>query len=347
MKPPTDIPTPRRVLIIKPSALGDVVTALPVLRGLRRTFGPNPRVDWLVGRACAAVVADDPQLDTAVVFDRKRYGTMWRNPSALKDFIAFCRRLRAARYDWVLDLQGLFRSGVLTATTGAPVRVGFQAAREGAALAYTHTLAASQTPPHTVDRNIALAHTVGVDARGEDFRGSLHVPSEARAWARRFAADYPQGFVVAAPATRWATKLYPARHWRRVLAWLTRHKPVVLVAGPDETALTRPLADLDGVTDLAGRTSVAQLIALIAAAQGLISGDSAAMHIAAALGKPQVTLTGPTDPQRTGPYGVSRGLATAGLPCGGCLKRSCPHRSCMELLTGETVRSAVVEAGII
>jgi len=279
MKPPTDIPTPRRVLIVKPSALGDVVTALPVLRGLRRTFGPAVRIDWLISRACVGVVRDDPQLDGVVDFDRKRYGTLWRNPSALKAFGTFCRRLRAAGYDWVLDLQGLFRSGLLTAATGAPVRVGFQNAREGAALAYTHTLPASQTPLHTVDRNIALARTVGIDARGEDFRanganggaGGLYVPAAARAWAERFAADYPQGFIVAAPATRWVTKLYPPRHWRRVLEWLVGHRPVVLVAGPGETALTAPLADVPGVTDLGGRTSVEQLIALIAAARGLIS----------------------------------------------------------------------------
>ena len=346
MSPPTDIPTPRRVLIVKPSALGDVVTALPVLRGLRRTFGADLRVDWLLSGSCAAAVAGDPQLDTAVVFDRKRSGTIWRNRSALKDFIAFCRRLRAARYDWVLDLQGLFRSGWFTGATRAPVRVGFQAAREGATLAYTHTLKASQAPLHTVDRNIALARTVGIDARSEDFP-TLHVPDDAREWADTIARPYTDGFIVAAPATRWITKLYPTRHWRRVLAWLARRRPIVLVAGPDETALTAPLADLEGVTDLAGQTSVEQLIALIAAARGLISGDSAAMHIATAVGTPQVTLIGPTDPRRTGPYHIRRGLATADLPCGGCLKRSCPHRSCMELLNPERVQAAIVEAGLI
>ncbi|NLF30005.1 MAG: glycosyltransferase family 9 protein [Planctomycetes bacterium] len=346
MRPPTDIPAPRNVLIVKPSALGDVITALPVLRGLRRTFGTEVRIDWLLSGSCAAAVAADPHLDAVVLFDRKRYGALWRNAAAVKDFLAFCRKLRAARYDWVLDLQGLFRSGLFTAVTRAPVRAGFQAAREGAALAYTHTLPAAAAPLHTVDRNIALARIVGIDGRGEDFF-TLHVPPAARAWADEFAAAYADGFVVAAPATRWTTKLYPTRHWRGVLAALARRRPVVLVAGAGEAALTAPLADLDGVIDLTGRTTIEQLIALIGAAKGLISGDSAAMHIAAALGTPQVTLIGPTDPARTGPYRVAGGLVTADLPCSGCLRRSCPHRSCMELLAPERVQAALAETGII
>jgi len=333
-----DTPVPKRVLIIKPSALGDVVTALPVLRGLRRTFGADLQIDWMLSRSCAAAVAEDPDLDSVVPFERRRYGDIWFNPLALKDFLSFCRRLRAAGYDWAVDLQGLFRSGFLAATTGAEVRAGFAVARECAGLFYTRTLPADQCPPHTIDRNIALARMLGVDARAEDFR--LHVPVAAAQWAETFVAAHGDQFIVIAPATRWATKLYPTRHWRSVLGQLAKRTKLVLTAAPDETHLTAPLADIDGVIDAAGRTGIAHLIALIAAGRGVISGDSATMNIAAALGAPQVTLIGPTDPARTGPYGADDGVVQTHLPCRACLKRTCPHISCMETIHPDDVVAA-------
>ncbi len=333
-----DIPEPRRVLIIKPSALGDVVTALPVLRGLRRTFGADLQVDWMLSRSCMQAVAEDPELDGVVEFDRKRYGKIWCNPSSAKDFIVFCRRLRSAKYDWVLDLQGLFRSGFLTAMTGAPVRAGFGAAREFAWAFYNHRLAAEAAPVHTVDRNIALANSLGIDARAEDFR--LTVGDSARIWAEGFSADHGDAFIVVAPATRWATKLYPPEHWRKVVGDLAGLTKIVLVAGPDERDLTAPMAEIGNVVDMAGRTSLPELIALIAASRGVISCDSATMNIATALKVPQVTLIGPTDPARTGPYGAADSVVRTQLPCRGCLKRTCSHISCMQTIAPAEVVAA-------
>ncbi|NQU76242.1 MAG: glycosyltransferase family 9 protein [Planctomycetes bacterium] len=334
-----DIALPRRVLIIKPSALGDVVTALPVLRGLRRTFAGQVRIDWLLGTTCAQLVAEDPDLDGVVEFDRRRYGQMWYHPPAGVAFAGLCRRLRKAGYDWVIDLQGLFRSGLLAAATGAAVRAGFAASREFAAVFYNHTLSWAEMPAHTVDRNIALARSLGVDARQEDLR--LFVPPAGRHWAERFARRLGGDFIVVAPATRWATKLYPTRHWRSVVAELARRVKVVLVAGADEQHHTSPLAGGENVVDLGGKTTLVQLLGLIAAAGGLISCDSAAMNIATALGVPQVTLVGPTDPARTGPYRRNEGIVQTHLPCRACLKRRCPHIACMETLAPADVLAAV------
>jgi len=333
-----EIPAPRRVLIIKPSALGDVVTALPVLRGLRRSFGPDLPIDWMLSQSCAAAVAEDPDLDNVVPFDRKRYGRIWCNPLALKDFLSFCRRLRRAGYDWVIDLQGLFRSGFFAGVTGAAIRAGFASARECAGVFYNRILGPGDSRAHTIHRNISLARMLGIDARSEDFR--LRVPPSALPWAKDFVAEHGDRFIVVAPAARWVTKLYPTRHWRNVLTRLAKRRKLVLTAGPDETQLTAPLADIDNVIDLAGKTTIAQLIALIAAGSGVISGDSATMNIAAALGVRQVTLIGPTDPERTGPYRATEGIVQTHLPCRACLKRRCPHIACMETIHPDDVLAA-------
>ena len=334
-----DIPSPQRALIIKPSALGDVVTALPVLRGLRRTFGSSVRIDWLLSGACAPLVADDPDLDGVVEFDRRRYGTMWHSPAAARDFAGFCRRLAMARYDWVIDLQGLFRSGFLTAVSAAPLRAGFANAREFAPLFYNRTLAARRSPAHAVDRNIAMARRLGVDARPGDF--GLVVPDAGRQWANGFVDANGDDFVVVAPATRWVTKLYPTRHWRTVVANLARRVKVVLVAEAREAHLTAPLAAGRDVIDLAGRTTIPQLVGLIASARGVISCDSGAMNIATALGVRQVTIIGPTAPARTGPYRRREGIVQTQLPCRACLKRTCPHIACMQTISPADVLAAV------
>jgi heptosyltransferase I len=337
----TDIPTPRRVLIIKPSALGDVVTAIPVLRGLRRTFGRSVRIDWLLARNCAPLVSEDPDLDGVVEFDRKRLGRMWYSPVAAGAFLALCRRLRKARYDWVIDLQGLFRSGFLARVTGAGVLAGFAAAREFAAMFYNVALPTYGMPTHTVDRNIALAKYLGVDSRPGDYE--LFVPPAARQWAGQFAADLGRDYLVLAPATRWRTKLYPPQHWRPVIDALSKRVAIVLVAGPGEEHLTAPLAGGANVTDLTGKTSLPQLMGLITSSCGVISCDSAAMNIATALGKPQIALIGPTDPARTGPYRRGETVVQTQLPCRSCLKRSCPHIACMESISPAQVLAAAEE----
>ncbi len=329
---------PRRVLLIKPSALGDVATALPVLRGLRRSFGTDLHIDWLLSRSCAALVADDPQLDGVVMFDRGALGRAWRSASGLRAARSLWRQLRGGDYDWVLDLQGLFRSGLFSRASGAAVRAGFADAREGAARFYTHTTAPPPECLHAVDRNIALARAVGIDARPEDFQ--LAVPEAGRAFAEAFVAEHGPDYVAIAPATRWPSKLYPTAHWRAVVAGLARRWPVVLLAGPGETHLSAPLAGGPHVIDLGGRTSIAQMVGLISGARGVISCDSAPMHIAAALGRPQLALIGPTEPARTGPYRRAEAVLAAEVPCRGCRRRQCPHTACMALIRPQTVLAA-------
>jgi len=335
--------TPDRVLIVKPSALGDVVTAMPVLRGLRRAFGRDLHVSWLINTNCADLIAHDSDLDECILFERKRLGRAWRSAGAARELMKLLKALKRGRYDWVIDLQGLLRSSLLARATRAPVRAGFADAREGGARFYTHRCPAP-ADMHTVDRNIALARELGIDAGSDDM--TLQVAPAARQFAADFrdARALSDGFVICVPPTRWKTKLYPVRHWRKVVSGLASRLPVVLIGGPGDRDLCAAVADGagPGVINAAGRTDVAQMVALIAACSGVICSDSAAKFIAPAVGVDVVTLIGPTRVERTGPYLLGRAVV-ADVPCQGCLERQCPHITCMESIDPETVIAAAVD----
>ena len=333
---------PRRVLIVKPSSLGDVVTALPVLRGLKRTF-PQARVSWLLAESCAPLLDGDGDLDEIILFHRHRLGKFWYSPGALLALLALRRKLRTDRFDWAIDLQGLFRSGYFTAATRAPLRAGFADAREAAGAFYTRSIPVRAL--HTVERNIELARQLGIDARASDM--TLRVAPAAR----QFVAEIHRqcglaagGYVVCAPPARWGSKRWPVRHWRTLLGRLARLCPVVLIGAPDERALCEEIAAgaPPGVVDLAGQTSVPNLVALIAESAGVISCDSATKFIASAVGVGCVTLIGPTRAEQTGPFPTGTAVV-ATTPCQGCLQRRCRHVTCMELIEPARVLQAARE----
>lgn len=335
---------PGRVLIIKPSSLGDVATALPVLRGLRRTF-PDAHVAWLLTGACAPLVAHDSDLDEVILFKRRLLGRAWRSLSGAGELAGLLRKLHRARFDWVLDLQGLLRSGLLSAATGAGVRAGFAGAREGASVFYTHRIRTGRQ--HTVDRNIDLACRLGIDARPADM--NLQVADEGRDRAESLLGDAGLevgGFLVCVPPTRWATKVYPVRRWRTVIARLAETVPVVLLGSAEtrEVSLCGAVAEdmPSSVVNLAGKTGVSEMVALIAASCGVVCSDSAAQYIGPAVGVDVVTLVGPTRPRRTGPYLRGKTIV-ADIPCRGCLKRSCRHATCMDSIDPDLVVEAAMD----
>lgn len=333
---------PRRILIIKPSSLGDIVHALPILAALREKY-PQAHIAWIVANSFASLLEGHPLLDEVIRFDRVRYGRMWRSPSAFVDFWRFVRDVRRKRFDWVIDLQGLIRSGLLSYFSGARRRIGFADARETASFYYNQRVRPPHTAEHAVDRVIALGEEIGLRMRPPQF--PLAIRDVERTTVRglvqdRSASNAP--IVAVIPGARWPSKLWLADRYAVVSRRLTESGfRCMLLGAPGERELANEIREKAGVEfiDLVGRTTLRELAALLELSHAVVCQDSGPMHIAAALEKPIVAVFGPTNPKRTGPYAPTARLPRVPLECAPCYRRVCPlgHHRCMTDLTADRV----------
>jgi heptosyltransferase-1 len=340
----------KRLLIVKPSSLGDIVHALPVLHGLRRRY-PSARIDWLANTGLSGLLEGHPELDEVVPFHRARYAGVWRSPGAAMDFTRFLRDLRQRRYDLVIDLQGLFRTGFITRMTGASVRLGFREAREMASIFYTHYIEDSAQDRHAVDRYYGVAAMLGFDDVPINFNWGQTESDLATAGTQlaTHGLSGQQRWVAVVPGARWETKLWPEHKFAEVIDQLQSVDgiPCIVLGGPDECDRCRRLCALCRTQpiNLCGRTNVREFSALIGLASSVLCLDSAAAHLAVAMQRPMVTITGPTDPRRTGPYNRPHDVVRLDLPCSPCFLRrlrQCPHRHrCLVELESGPVLEAV------
>lgn len=332
---------PRRVLIVKPSALGDVVHALPVAELLRARF-PAARISWLIAPPFAAIVEGHPCVDEVIRFDRRRLARWSRGPSqALSELIGFGKSLAAREFDLVLDLQGLARSALLTFATNAPVRVGFAYARELAPLAYTHRIPWRGTSErHAVERYLDVAEALGCGRGPVRFQFAM---SDADRAAVESIVDFAVPYAVLLPGTNWATKRWPIGHYAELAGRVEAELGLraVIAGGADVVELARRVPS---AIDATGRTTLPQLVALLQRASLVVANDSGPMHIACALGRPLVTIFGPTNPVRTGPYGRMDTVIRADIACSPCYSRKCSHTSCMVELTPDRVLNQARDA---
>ncbi|MBL4702701.1 MAG: glycosyltransferase family 9 protein [Phycisphaeraceae bacterium] len=196
-----------RILIIRPSALGDVCRTVPALATLQKAL-PHARIDWLVQKTFAPAIAAHPAVHQTLAFDRKRYRKLLLRPSQWASFGNWLKQLKHNNYDMVFDLQGLARSGFFTKVTGAKTRVGYANAREGGHLGYNHRY---QIDPnlHAVDRMLALLQAHGFKPQ-TDMR--LFTPAEDQTWADDYLKQVDintQPFVILAPTAQWLCKCWP------------------------------------------------------------------------------------------------------------------------------------------
>lgn len=336
-------PEPRRILIVRLSALGDIVMASGLIPALRARF-PHAELSWVCEPVCAPLLQHNPRLRQVIVWPRGEWQALWkaRRYAALwRAVLAFRARLRAERFDLVLDGQGLLKSGLVAWFTGAPRRVSI-IAREG-----SHRLVHEVvTPPPGADPVMGseyrfLAHHLGapqgsfvhdlavgaaqqVRAR-EVLHERLQAARQAAPTATPPSTESPPGprpLVVLAPFTTRPQKHWVETHWAELGQRLLAHglQPVVLGGPADREAAARICAGQPHLLNLAGALKLDESVALIADAHLLVGVDTGLTHMGSALRVPTLALFGSTRPYRQGPTPSTR-ILYDGLPCSPCRRK--------------------------
>ncbi len=338
----------RKILLVKLSSIGDVVHSLPVLKALRSRY-PKAHITWVVKPFCSEIIEGNPYLDEVLIFERQKWSSFKNASSGIRDFRQLIRDVRAKEFDMVVDLQGLFYTGLITFLSGAPIRVGFANAREGSHLFYNHKVKVPTMNLHAVDRYMLVVEALGIEAREKDF--SIVTGAQDQ----RFVEDLlgkiqrrqPRVPIVAInPSARWVTKQWNQekfaelgdvlyRQWGASIVLIGSHKDVALVEKIRLATCCEPIV-------MTGKTNLKQLVALLSRVDLLITNDTGPMHIASSVRTPTVALFGPTDPRRTGPYGDGHVVVNKRILCSPCFRKRCSDGMlCMAVLTINDVLNAI------
>ena len=332
-----------KVLILKPSSLGDVVQALPLLRLLKQ-HRPDAEVHWWLASELCPLLAGDADLGALIPFERKR----WRSPAYWPEGLCQIRALRAAHYDWVIDLQGLARSALFAWLAEGAFTIGLELEREGAHLAYDLAVPRPKDKPHAVDWYLAVARALGIPVH-DSFAWLPPRPEMASQVETKWPRDQARWLGIN-PGARWDNKRWPAEHFAELVRQLAARDAnfrFALFGGPSDGPLTDAIlrAAPDRCVNFAGRTTLPELIELLRRCELLVTNDTGPMHLAAALRIPVVSLFGPTAPEQTGPYRQAPFALRHPLPCAPCMKSRCHWAEPLACLT--TISPARVAAAVL
>ncbi len=324
-----------KILILKPSSLGDVVQALPVLRMLKRHFN-SAEIHWWIEKNSAPLLDGDPDLAGIIPFDRRRWGRPWNGIDILRSL----SQVRRHRFDLVIDLQALARSAAVAWLANGGFTIGLQDFRELAPGFYDVSVPRPSPATHAVDWYLEVLDVLRVPRRW-DFDW-LPLNRRHAEQVRHLWPVLEEPFIALQPGARWLNKRWPAGHYAELVRLIHAQQPemrFVILGGNDDRGMGEAIcaAAPGHSTDLTGRTMLPQVVEILRASRLMVTNDTGPMHIAAALGKPVISLFGPTHPARTGPYRQQESvLRRDDLPCVPCMKASCAHSEPLACLTGIT-----------
>lgn len=330
--------SPRRILVVRLSAFGDVVIATGLLNGLKRAF-PAAEIDWLVQPELAPVLQAEPAIRQVFAWQRKHWGQLWRGLRWLalwRTVRIFVANLRAREYDLVVDAQGLLKSRILARLAGGRWRIGYASKEPFGFL--LHQLVTRDPEAHPRRRFIGDEHAPMLQA--------LTSSREAVPALTPPPATVAGGNIVLAPFTTRPQKHWPEAHWRALITQLLAdgHRLTVLGGPADQAAAARLLEGFEAaaIDNQVGRTRLPEALALIAAARLVIGVDTGLTHAGFALSRPTIALFGSTRPYAAARDPHSRVLFVD-LPCAPCgRKPTCNGAfTCLRELTPATVLSAM------
>lgn len=299
---------PKSILIIKPSALGDIVQALPSLTALRKSF-PAAEIRWLVRTEFAPLINNHPHLTGAILFDRKFLGKAWKNPKAFKSLVSLIFKLRRYKFDLVLDFQGLFRTAALGWLSGCKVRAGMSNAREFGHIFYNKRVKQDKSCIHLADYYLRIAAAGGTKTGDVEFiLGESNPAASSR--AKQLLNDSGVGsseYAVFVPGSAHADKCWAVENFAELADKIAEkyRLSVIAVGTLGESTLAEQINSKakTKVINLASKTDIPVLVELLRGAKLVISNDTGPGHIAAVFGMPIVLIFGRSNPARVMPYG--------------------------------------------
>ena len=337
--------TYKNILIIKMSALGDVIHAIPCADALRKLY-PEARISWLVHPQFSAFVPEPPMVDEVIFFNKAEFNELSFSDK-IKKLCSLRRELHAKKFDLVIDLQGLFKSAVIAWLTGCPNRIGYNDLREGSGF-ISKAIHGPNDKGHVIQQYLDVIRYLGSDVKEPVFPMPT-LTSEKQQMRDLLLSEKPninwQKTVALVPGAGWVTKEWPTEHFvelaRRLIA---DGNTVILAGGPAEVAKGEEIEHtLDSVMviNLIGKTKLRELAALMGIVSLCVGGDTGPVHIAAAMGRRIVALFGPSSGHRAGPYGKKVTIINSNEKCCPCFKRKCPiNKNCMEKITVDEVYAA-------
>ena len=343
-----------RILIVRLSAIGDVLHATAVVHNLKRIY-PNCHLTWLVSPPADSLLQNNPDIDELLVWDRriidkafaqKKFGTVLH---CLKEAKVL---LDAHEFDIALDIQGLFLSGLLTRLSGAPRRIGIHERHEGNFL-FMSELAPDIDEPHKIRRYMTALEPLGITAA--DFQPGLilALTDSQRKWAKEFWRAH--GIEIGNPSrplllintrTTWPDKNWPAKNFGLALRQLPPSVQLVFTGAPNDIPYIKEAQQpLDRPSlSIAGETNLRELAALFAEADLLLTGDTGPLYIAEAVGLTTLSLWGPTHPTIYGPLTAGHHFILSPHNCTACCKTKCRHKTnaCMNAISPTIVANELI-----
>lgn len=328
----------KNILIIKMSALGDVMHALPCAAALRELY-PAAKITWIVHPQFGTFVPEYPIVDEVIYFDKKAFSKMSVSKK-INEFLRMRSLLRSKNFDLVLDLQGLFKSAVIAWMTGCKNCFGYNDMRECSSI-ISKPIHGENDNGHIVQQYLDVIRYFGgvIDEPIFPMPALLEEKEKIVGLLRDNFGEYKQDNVVAiVPGAGWVTKEWPINYFIELSKILIeKGKVIVLVGGTAELekglAIEKALPR-DKVINLVGKTNLKELAALMGCIGLCVGGDTGPVHIAAAMGCKIVALFGASSGHRAGPYGKNVTIISTTEKCAPCFKRKCPLRkNCMEKIT--------------
>lgn len=309
MSRPVDMSKVERAVIVRLSAIGDVVHTMPIAHALKSAF-PHLHLTWVVEDRCEQMVRSNPFVDEIVTVPRHRWRAARRRVKTWSEVSELIRNLRHRRFDLALDMQGLMKSALIAYFCGAPKRYGYHWQREGARF-LVRAVPVNPASIHVVQQYLDVARFLGAEPTTVDF--GIRVPDSVRDEAARLLAELGVGgeYLVINPSAGKDVKRLPTATVARIVDRVEEvGLPVVLVGHSSDAVLGQEIASSARrpVRSLIGRTDLIHLAAVLKGAKVHLCGDTGSGHIAAALNTPVVSVFGPTDPDRSGPYGQREGV---------------------------------------